>query len=118
MQNRDLEFAQLLTQILLELRMSGSRVADNLGVHRATVSRWASGKREPDADSVLDLSFALRDYFNHFAENHERWQSHLFEIHSRMRTEEWKEDRPLTREALVDLIASRQASFRAGKESD
>lgn len=39
-----------------DLRLTQSQLADKLGVHPMTVSRWERGERTPDADVVAEIA--------------------------------------------------------------
>ena len=84
MESNSDEVTALLTEVLEEFRMSGAQLAEKLGVHRSTVSRWATGARQPNAYFVRCLRDALHEYSQDFADRIESWESRLRQSHLRL----------------------------------
>lgn len=110
------ELTGVVREIVEELRMSGSRLADKLGVHRSTVSRWASGTRQPSAEFVLDLIQALHDYNQELSQKMSSWEYKLHDLHLRLLQAEWPEDRPFTKDHVLDYIAEREEEREAKRK--
>ena len=69
--------AKLVAEILEELRMSQTRIADDLNIHRTTLSRWASGNRLPRPEVVRDLLAAIETYADGLRERVTEWDERL-----------------------------------------
>ncbi len=69
--------AKLVAEILEELRMSQTRIADDLGIHRTTLSRWASGNRLPRPEVVRALLAAIETYADGLRGHVTEWDERL-----------------------------------------
>ena len=110
------QLAALLTEMLSDLRMTGAQIAEKLGVDRSTISRWASGARQPNAAFVRQLDSALEEYLNELIDKFAGWQGRLGDIHIELLEEEWPEDTPFNKEALISHIEERDKGLETEKK--
>jgi transcriptional regulator with XRE-family HTH domain len=53
--------SEALKQVLETYGISQNRLAEAMGVERGSVSRWFHGKRDPTAETVVEIIRALKE---------------------------------------------------------
>lgn len=52
--------SEALRQVLETYNISQNRLAETMGIERGSVSRWYHGKRDPTAETVVEIVQALK----------------------------------------------------------
>ena len=53
--NIDMNYVDVITQVMQERNLSQQALADIIGVNQTTVSQWLLGRKKPGYDNILSL---------------------------------------------------------------
>lgn len=54
-----MEFIEILKELMIELNLNQSQLAEKIGLKQSQVSEWLKGKSKPGYDSLKSLCSAL-----------------------------------------------------------